>query len=77
VKKKPSKDEFERKMKELDENAAKFKAISEDAKYRRKNVFDGRKDTGPNESYREIISSNIEEVKKFQKDKSDKIERIT
>lgn len=46
IKKKPSKDEFDRKMKELDERANQKRALIEELRLKRKLVYEGGKVEG-------------------------------
>lgn len=62
-------------MRELDDEANKYRARIEDARYRRKQIYDGHQADGNDGAY-ELISGNIEEVKKIRNDKREKIDRL-
>jgi len=76
IKKKPSRDEFDRQMKELDHEANGLRAKIEDARLRKRMVYDGQKVEGGNDSYYELISSNIEEVKKIKNERRGKLDKV-
>lgn len=62
-------------MRELDQTANQQRAKIEDAKYRRNLVYEGGKVDGNNTFY-DLMSSNIEEVKKVRAEKNEKFQRM-
>jgi|TARA_B110000305_G_C19428671_1_gene635054 hypothetical protein len=66
IKKKPSKDVFDKKMRELDRKAEEYKITIEENRYKKRQVYEGGKVEGSNVTYRDLITSNIDEVKKFR-----------
>jgi uncharacterized coiled-coil DUF342 family protein len=76
IKKKPSKDEFDRKMKELDTTANQLRATIEDSRYKRRQVYEGGKVEGQNITFRDVLSTNIEAVKKVKNERRAKLDRL-
>jgi hypothetical protein len=50
--------------------------ILEENRYKKRQVFEGGKVDGENVTYREVITENIEEVKKFRGDRRKNIEQL-
>lgn len=63
-------------MRDLDKKAEELKITVEDAKYKRRQVYEGGKVEGENVTYREVITERIEEVKKFRTDKKQHLDRL-
>lgn len=76
IKSKPSKDEFDRLMREQDKLADSLRVTIEDNKFKRRQVYDGGKVEGSNVTYSDLIGENIEEVKKFKSNRRDKLDRL-
>jgi len=76
IKSKPSRDEFDRQMKNLTKEADELRTAVEEAKFKRRQVIEGGKVEGSNVTYHDVISENIEEVKKFHAEKRGKFERL-
>lgn len=76
IKQKPSKDEFDRQMKQIDADANELRVRIEELRHKRKMVYEGGRADAGNESYHDLISSNIEEVKKIRNEKRGKLERM-
>lgn len=74
--KEPSRDEFNKKMKELDAEAEQLKITVEENKFKRRQVYEGGKVEGENVTYREVITENIEEVKKFRASKKEHLDKL-
>lgn len=72
----PSRDDFNKKMKELDAEAEQLKITVEENKFKRRQVYEGGKVEGENVTYREVITENIEEVKKFRANKKEHLDKI-
>jgi hypothetical protein len=74
--KEPSRDDFNKKMKDLDAEAEQLKITVEENKFKRRQVYEGGKVEGENVTYREVITGNIEEVKKFRADKKEHLDKL-
>jgi hypothetical protein len=74
--KEPSRDKFNDEMKGLDKKAEELKITVEESKYKRRQVYEGGKVEGENITYREVITENIEEVKKFRGDKKVHLDKL-
>jgi uncharacterized coiled-coil DUF342 family protein len=74
--KEPSRDDFNKKMKDLDAEAEQLKITVEENKFKRRQVYEGGKVEGENVTYREVITENIEEVKKFRANKKDHLDKL-
>ena len=72
----PSRDDFNKKMKELDAEAEQLKITVEENKFKRRQVYEGGKVEGENVTYREVITENIEEVKKFRSNKKEHLDKL-
>lgn len=75
IKKKPSKDEYDNQMKQMDAQANELRIKIEELRHNRKMVFEGGRGDAT-DSYHDLISSNIEEVKKIRNEKRGKLERM-
>lgn len=75
--KKPSKDEFDRKMKEQDEIVNQRRGLIEEQRYKRKLVYEGGKVDGAKGAFRDIISHSIEDVKKFKQEKRSFLDQLS
>lgn len=53
-------------MRELDRKAEEFKITIEENRYKKRQVYEGGKVEGSNVTYRDLITTNIDEVKKFR-----------
>ena len=74
--KEPSRDEFNKKMKDLDAEAEQLKITVEENKFKRRQVYEGGKVEGENVTYREVITENIEEVKKYRANKKEHLDKL-
>ena len=74
--KKPSKDEFDKKMKDQDRIADEQRIIIEESRYKRKQVYDNGRVEGSNVTYKDLISGNIDDVKKFRSEKKSHLEKL-
>lgn len=74
--KEPSRDDFNKKMKDLDAEAEQLKITVEENKFKRRQVYEGGKVEGENVTYREVITENIEEVKKFRANKKEHLDKL-
>jgi hypothetical protein len=73
---KPSKEVYDRKLRDFEKKADELKLILEENRYKKRQVFEGGKVDGENVTYREVITENIEEVKKFRSDRRKNIEQL-
>jgi hypothetical protein len=60
----------------LKKRAEEFKITVEESKFKRRQVFEGGKLEGENITYREVITENIEEVKKFRNEKKGHLDKM-
>ena len=74
--KEPSRDNFNNEMKALDKKAEELKITVEESKFKRRQVYEGGKVEGENVTYREVITENIEEVKKFRNEKKGHLDKL-
>ena len=74
--KKPSKDDFDKKMREQDKIADEQRVIIEESKFKRRQVYDNGRVEGSNVTYKDLISGNIDEVKKFRNEKKAHLEKL-
>ena len=74
--KEPSRDAFNQKMKDLDAEAEQLKITVEENKFKRRQVYEGGKVEGENITYREVITENIEEVKKIRSEKKEHLDKL-
>ena len=63
-------------MKELDAEADQLKITVEENKFKRRQVYESGKVEGENVTYREVITENIEGVKKFRADKKEHLDKL-
>lgn len=63
-------------MREQDEIAQNYREKMDDGKYKRKQVFEGGKIEGSNVTYKDLLNTNFDDVKKLRKDKSSKFDRL-
>lgn len=73
----PNEDVFNQKMRDLDKKAIELKEKVEEAKLKRKQVYEGGKIEGGNTTYRDLIIANIDEVKKVRSERKDYLEKLT
>ena len=76
IKKRPSRDEFDRKMKEMTAQALKWKEQSDENRLKRQMIYDGGKVDGSNVTYRDLLSKDIEEIKKHKNQRREQIDRV-
>jgi uncharacterized coiled-coil DUF342 family protein len=63
-------------MKDLDAEAEQLKITVEENKFKRRQVYEGGKVEGENVTYREVITENIEGVKKFRLEKKEHFDKL-
>ena len=63
-------------MKELDTQAVKWREQCEENRYKRQQVYDGGKVDGSNVTYREVLTKDIEEIKKIKNQRKTQIDRV-
>lgn len=74
--KKPSKDDFQKKMKDLDRRAEELKASVEENRFKRNRVYEGGKIDGGDVTFKDLIMSNIEEVKKVRSQHREHLDKL-
>ena len=63
-------------MKDLDKKAEELKVNVEANRFQRNRVYEGGKVDGGDVTYRDLIMSNIEEVKKVRKEHRDHLDKL-
>ena len=74
--KKPVHEDFQKKMRQLDERAGELKAIVEAARQQRTRVYEGGKVEGGEVTYREMIMTNIEDVRKVRAQHKEHLDKL-
>ena len=76
IKTKPSKDEFDRKMRELDRIVEDKKIKNEEARHHRRIVHEGGKIDGSNADYRDQINMQGDEIKKHRAERRANLDKL-
>lgn len=76
VVKRPVREDFQKKMRELDQRAEALKASVEAARHQRSRVYEGGKVEGGDVTYRDLIMSNIEDVKKVRAQHREQLDKL-
>ena len=77
VLKRPVRDDFEKKMRDLDKRAEVLKVSVEANRYKRRQVYEGGKVEGGDVTYRELLATNIEAVKKVRSERREHLDQLT
>jgi len=63
-------------MRVLDTKASELRGAIEENRSRRKLIYDGGKVEGKNVTYRDLVSTNIDDMKKFQQDRRGQLDKL-
>ena len=72
----PVREDFQKKMRELDRRAEELKASVEANRHQRSRVYEGGKVEGGEVTYRDLIMSNIEDVKKVRAQHREQLDKL-
>ena len=74
--KKPVHEDFQKKMRQLDQRADELRAGVDVAREQRAQVYDGGKVEGGEVTYREVIMTNIEDVRKVRAQHKEHLDKL-